>query len=115
MIDMHYESVTDGSAHARAVERRALSHSIELLKKVSEADRKPSDIIEASYFARTLWAAFISDLGSEDNALSKNLRAQLISISLRMLDCAERLRNGDVSTASEMIDVSEIINGGLTE
>ncbi|MDD9908497.1 MAG: flagellar biosynthesis regulator FlaF [Ahrensia sp.] len=115
MIDMHYESVTDSSTHAREIERKALAHSVELLKKAMSENRKPADVIEAAYFTRSLWTAFIRDLGSEDNALSKDLRAQLISIGVRMIDCSEKLRNGDISTAEEMIDVSEIISGGLVE
>ncbi len=98
---------------ARERERLAIEHSIELLKTAQQAGPNSREAVEAIYFIRKLWAFFIEDLAKADNDLPKQLRADLISIGIWVMKEAEDIRLGNSTNFKGLIDVSELISGGL--
>ena len=98
---------------ARERERLAVEHSIELLKTAQQAGPSSREAVEAIYFIRKLWAFFIEDLAKADNDLPKQLRADLISIGIWVMKEAEEIRLGNSTNFKGLIDVSELISGGL--
>ena len=60
-----------------------------------------------------VWTSFIQDLGSTDNELPKELRANLISIGLWLLREAEAVRQGESENFDGLIEVSQIIRDGI--
>jgi flagellar protein FlaF len=71
------------------------------------------EAIEAIHFLNRVWTSLVEDLGSPDNALPKELRANLISIGLWLLREAEDLRQGRSDNFDGLIEVSEIIRDGI--
>ncbi|RUU61172.1 flagellar biosynthesis regulator FlhF, partial [Mesorhizobium sp. M2C.T.Ca.TU.009.01.2.1] len=55
----------------------------------------------------------VEDLGSSDNALPKELRANLISIGLWLLRETEDIRQGRTNNFEGLIEVSQIIRDGI--
>ncbi|MEL6750804.1 MAG: flagellar biosynthesis regulator FlaF [Pseudomonadota bacterium] len=113
MLAYDFYDDADVAANRRSDELAAFAIVDAKLKAVAGAEAKVA-AVDAAYHARILWAALISDLGQDDNALDPALRASLISVGLRMLDCAERLREGDLTAADEIADVGRIVSQGLT-
>jgi flagellar protein FlaF len=98
---------------ARERERLAIEQSIELLKAAQENGMQSREATDAIYFTRKLWAFFIEDLAKPENDLPKQLRADLISIGLWVMREAEEIRLGRSSNFKGLLEVSELIAGGL--
>ncbi|MCB1452202.1 MAG: flagellar biosynthesis regulator FlaF [Rhizobiaceae bacterium] len=114
MYQFSYADIqTDSVADARDRERQLLTRSIELLAKAMEAGPKSPDRVEALHFVNRIWTAFLEDLGSDENELPQELRANLISIGLWMLREAEAVRQGRSQNYEGMIEVSQIIRDGI--
>ncbi|WP_127522068.1 flagellar biosynthesis regulator FlaF [Mesorhizobium sp. Z1-4] len=114
MYQFSYADIqTDSVADARDRERQLLTRSIELLAKAMESGPKSPDNVEALHFVNRIWTAFLEDLGSDENALPPELRANLISIGLWMLREAEAIRQGRSQNYEGMIEVSQIIRDGI--
>ena len=60
-----------------------------------------------------VWTSFIEDLGSPENELPMELRANLISIGLWLLREAEEVRQGRSENFEGLIEVSQIIRDGI--
>jgi flagellar protein FlaF len=71
------------------------------------------EAIEAIHFLNRVWTSLVEDLGSPENALPKELRANLISIGLWLLREAEDLRQGRSDNFDGLIEVSQIIRDGI--
>ncbi|GAB5507436.1 MAG: flagellar biosynthesis regulator FlaF [Rhizobiaceae bacterium] len=114
MYQFSYADIqTDSVADARDRERQLLTRSIELLSKAMEEGSKSPDTVEALHFVNRIWTAFLEDLGSDENELPPELRANLISIGLWMLREAEAVRQGRSQNYEGMIEVSQIIRDGI--
>ncbi|MBO6538097.1 MAG: flagellar biosynthesis regulator FlaF [Rhizobiaceae bacterium] len=114
MYQFSYADIqTDSVADARDRERQLLTRSIELLSKAMEVGSKSPDAVEALHFVNRIWTAFLEDLGSDENELPPELRANLISIGLWMLREAEAVRQGRSQNYEGMIEVSQIIRDGI--
>jgi flagellar protein FlaF len=98
---------------ARAREKMALEHSIGLLEAAAELGPNSRDSIEALHFCRRLWAMLLEDLAHPDNALPKQLRADLISIGIWIMREAEEIRLGRSKNFKGIIDVTRVIAEGL--
>ncbi|MFZ2102394.1 MAG: flagellar biosynthesis regulator FlaF, partial [Oricola sp.] len=72
----------DSPGQARERERQLFDRSIELLEKAKEAGVNSFACVEAIHFTMRLWTMLLEDLASDDNALPKELRANLISIGV---------------------------------
>ncbi|MEQ1954257.1 flagellar biosynthesis regulator FlaF [Mesorhizobium sp. CN2-181] len=114
MYQFSYADIqTDSVADARDRERQLLNRSIALLDEARQAGANSLKAIEALHFTNRLWTTFVEDLGNADNALPKELRANLISIGLWLLREAEEVRQGRSQNFEGLIEVSQIIRDGI--
>lgn len=114
MYQFSYADIqTDAVADARDRERQLLDRSIDLLIAGRESGARSVQSVEAIHFLNRVWTNFIDDLGSADNELPKDLRANLISIGLWLLREAESVRQGESQNFDGLIEVSQIIRDGI--
>ncbi len=114
MYQFSYADIQDDSvADAKDREKQLLSRSIDLLVEARAAGVGSREAVEAIYFLNRLWTVFIEDLGSPENALPRELRANLISIGLWLLREAEEVRTGRSANFEGLIEVSQIIRDGI--
>jgi flagellar protein FlaF len=114
MYQFSYAEVqTDAVADAKDRERQLLSRSIDLLVEARDKGTKSIESTRAIYFLNRVWTTFVEDLGSEDNELPHELRANLISIGLWLLREAEEVRQGRSDNFEGLIEVSQIIRDGI--
>lgn len=114
MYQFSYSEVqTDSVADAKDRERQVLTRSIELLTAARAAGAGSPEAIDAILFMNRVWTALLSDLGSPDNELPKELRANLISIGLWLLREGEAIRQGRSENFDGLIEISQIIRDGL--
>ncbi|MBX3579370.1 MAG: flagellar biosynthesis regulator FlaF [Rhizobiaceae bacterium] len=114
MYQFSYADIqTDAVADAKDREKQILSRSIEMLLKAREKGTDSLDAVNALHFLSRVWTIFVEDLGSADNALPQELRANLISIGLWLLREAEEIRQGRSNNFEGLIEVSQIIHDGI--
>jgi len=114
MYQFSYADVqTDSLADARDRERQLLSRSIDLLDAARQKGSTSPEAVEAIHFTNRVWMSLLQDLGSPENALPKELRANLISIGLWLLREAEEVRQGRSDNFEGLIEVSQIIRDGI--
>ena len=114
MYQFSYADIqTDSVADAKDRERQLLSRSIDLLTTARQRGRQSTEAIEAIQFMNRVWTSFIEDLGSAENQLPVELRANLISIGLWLLREAEEVRQGRSDNFEGLIEVSQIIRDGI--
>ncbi|RFC63005.1 flagellar biosynthesis regulator FlaF [Fulvimarina endophytica] len=114
MYQFSYAEVAqDTAVDARERERQALDHSIALLERAAKNGPRSRDAIEAIYITRSLWAILVEDLGQAENGLPQELRAELISIGLWIMNEAEAIRAGRSTNFKGIIEVSRMIRDGL--
>jgi flagellar protein FlaF len=114
MYQFSYADIqTDSVADARERERQLLGRSIDLLTAAAATGRSSMEAIEALHFTNRLWTTFVEDLGSGDNALPAELRANLISIGLWVLRETEDIRQGRTDNFEGVIEISQIIRDGI--
>ncbi|MDH6233392.1 flagellar protein FlaF [Mesorhizobium soli] len=107
--DIQHDSVAD----AKDREKQLLGRSIDLLMAARTVGTNSMEAIEALQFTNRLWTTFIDDLGSPENGLPPELRANLISIGLWLLREAEEVRQGRSDNFEGLIEVSQIIHDGI--
>ena len=114
MYQFSYAEVqTDSVADARDREKQLLTRSIDMLVAARETGALSLKSIEALHFVNRVWTSLIEDLGSAENALPAELRANLISIGLWLLREAEEIRQGRSENFDGLIEVSQIIRDGI--
>lgn len=114
MYQFSYAEVQqDDLTEAKDRERQLLDRSIELLAEAREKGSGSPEGINALFFTRRVWVRFIEDLGSSDNELEAELRANLISVGIWILKECERLREGTSDRFDGIIEISGIIRDGL--
>ena len=114
MYQFSYADIqTDSVADARDRERQLLTRSIDMLIAARAVGSDSMEAIEALHFMNRVWTSFMEDLGSQENALPKELRANLISIGLWLLREAEDVRQGRSDNFDGLIEVSQIIRDGI--
>lgn len=114
MYQFSYAEIqTESVADAKDRERQLLSRSIDLLVAARDSGSSSMQAIEAVHFLNRVWTSFIEDLGSSENQLPNELRANLISIGLWLLREAESVRQGESENFDGLIEVSQIIRDGI--
>ena len=114
MYQFSYADIqTDSVADAKDRERQLLTRSIDMLAAAHAEGPQSMQAIEALHFMNRVWTSFVEDLGNADNALPKELRANLISIGLWLLREAEDVRQGRSDNFEGLIEVSQIIRDGI--
>jgi flagellar protein FlaF len=114
MYQFSYADIqTDSVADAKNRERQLLTRSIDMLVAARAVGSDSMEAIEALHFMNRVWTSLVEDLGSPENALPKELRANLISIGLWLLREAEDVRQGRSDNFDGLIEVSQIIRDGI--
>ena len=114
MYQFSYADIqTDSVADAKDRERQLLTRSIDMLAAAAAIGTDSMEATEALHFTNRIWTTFVEDLGSSDNALPKELRANLISIGLWLLRETEDIRQGRTNNFEGLIEVSQIIRDGI--
>ena len=109
----YHDIMEAGGASTRSREKEALERSLTLLRQAREAGFRTHRGIEAIYTTNRIWSFLIEDLSLSDNELPDAVRANLISIGIHVLKRLADLRAGEASAADDIIDITEIIQGGL--
>eukprot|EP01034_Spumella_vulgaris_P020103 gene20103-25756_t len=91
------EIMEDGVADSKNRERQVLDRSIALLEAARQQNGYSREAIEAIYFTRRVWIRFIEDLRAPENQLNEELRANLISIAIWILNETEKIRKRESS------------------
>ncbi|MDO9418253.1 flagellar biosynthesis regulator FlaF [Pararhizobium sp.] len=107
------EIMEDGVADSKDRERQVLSRSIDLLSAAKNQRGYSREAIEAVYYTRRVWIRFIEDLRTPENQLDNELRANLISIAIWILNETEKIRKRESSNFQGIIDITTIIRDGL--
>ncbi len=114
MYQFSYADIqTDSVADAKDREKQLLSRSIDMLSAAQHQGASSQQAVEAIHFMTRVWTSFVEDLGSEENALPTDLRANLISIGLWVLREGEEVRQGRSENFEGLIEVSQIIRDGI--
>lgn len=114
MYQFSYAEIqTDSVADAKDRERQLLSRSVDLLVTARERGPRSIEATQAIHFLNRVWTTFVEDLGSDDNELPQELRANLISIGLWLLREAEEIRQGRSDNFEGLIEVTQIIRDGI--
>lgn len=114
MYQFSYADIqSDSLADAKDRERQLLTRSIDLLTVAHGKGGLSVEAVEAIHFLNRVWTSFIEDLGSPENELPMELRANLISIGLWLLREAEEVRQGRSNNFEGLIEVSQIIRDGI--
>ena len=110
-----YRTMEEGSARClRMREVEALARTVDLLRAARNAGIRTGTGIEAIYVANRVWAFLVEDLSLDDNELPAEVRADLISVGLRIIRQLEAARRGDLAALDEVIDLTELIKGALS-
>ena len=114
MYQLSYaEVLEDDQVAARRVEAGALDRAIVLLEQAAAISRPSLEGVEALHFTRQLWVTFIQALGSSENALPPELRANLISIGIWVLKEADAISLGNSTNYAGIAGICAIIRDGL--
>ncbi|AAL53403.1 flagellar biosynthesis regulator FlaF [Brucella melitensis] len=114
MYQLRYEDVmNDDMASAKERERMLFDRTIAMLEAARANGAESREGIDAAYFTSKLWTTIIDDLGSEENALPKELRAAIISIGIFVLKEIERIRQGESNDYATLIEITQSIRDGL--
>lgn len=107
------EMMDESPVLAREREREAFDRAIHLMKRAEAADASLELRQEATSFLQRLWSLLIEDLANPDNALSTELRGDLISIGLWNMSRADQILRGDASGFEALIYVNTLVRDGL--
>lgn len=114
MYHMRYSDVVEESGvSARERESALFSRCIEKLEEVQVHNIDSSMVIDTANFIERFWLTLIEDLGREDNHLSHDLKASIISIGIYVMKEMANLRNGDSVDIETLIDISRSLRDGL--
>lgn len=107
------EIMADDVADSRDREKQVLDRAVSLLRAAERNGRESREAVEALYYTRRVWVAFIDDLKLEDNQLPVNLKADLISIGIWILKEIDLIRTRKSANFKGIADVITIIRDGL--
>ena len=107
------EVLEDDQRDARRTEAMALDHAVTLLRRADGLSSPSVPGVQSLHFVRELWAMFINELVSPENALPKELRANLISIGIWIVKEADSIRLGKSTNYGGIADICGIVRDGL--
>jgi len=105
-----YRQAQQTTENPRDVEYRLFARVTNAL--MTNQDPKTTGFIQAIDWNRRLWLTLQSDLADENNKLPKELRAQLISLSIWVDKHSRKAMRGE-ETIQPLIDVNRAIMEGL--
>lgn len=107
-----YQQSQNTTEHPRDIEYRLLGQVTAAMIKASENPQDRPAVIDAVLWNRNIWSAFRVDLLDPGNRLPKELKAQLISISLFIERETTEVLN-DTADMEALIDINKQIMEGL--
>ncbi|WP_068082031.1 flagellar biosynthesis regulator FlaF [Polycladidibacter stylochi] len=114
MYQMSYaETIEDSAYDKRGQEKEVFTLAIMQLREAKEKGPNSDEAITALTTIGRLWTFLIEDLGSDENSLPENLRADLISIGLWCVKQADKIRSGESDDFDGLIEINENIRDGL--
>lgn len=114
MYNLSYtETMDEICADERLNEVEALNIVIAKLETARAKGARSVEAIDALYYTRRLWAFFMENLADEANALPTTLRAELISVGIWVVKEAERLRQDEIESFDDLIQINGIIRDSL--
>jgi flagellar protein FlaF len=114
MYKMSYAEIMDASPHAaRAREREALDHAIDLMSRAEAAGAASPEANAAIVYVQRLWTFFIESLTDPANELSGTLKRDLISIGLWAIAESDRILGGSSRSFADLITINKTIRDGL--
>ena len=114
MYKMSYAEIMEASPHeARARERLALDHAIELMKAAEAKGAASPEANAAITYVQRLWTFFIESLTDPGNELSASLKRDLISIGLWAIAESDRILGDSSRSFSTLITINKTIRDGL--
>ncbi len=115
MYQMSYaETLEDSSYDRRGQERELFSLVIAQLQAAQEHGSASGEAAQALTSVHRLWSILIDDLGSPENALPTELRADLISIGIWCVKQADLIRTGDSDDFQGLIEINQLVRDGLS-
>ena len=115
MYKLSYAEVMESDAgEARARERIAFDHAIDLMKRAeAKGDARSAEATEAVQYVQKLWTFFIESLTDPHNELAAALKKDLISIGLWAIAESDRILADSSKSFAPLIDVNATIRDGL--
>ncbi len=114
MYRSSYSEVLESAPQTvRANERAAILHSIRLIESAEKAGAGSREAIEALLFLRRLWEFFLGHVASPESRLPEQLRADLISIGISLLNEADRIKRGEAKEFRALKEISQTVADGL--
>ena len=114
MFEFSYgEMVEDSPQVLRERERGAMTRGIEMLRKAQESGPSSRDAIDALHYLRQLWTIFLDDMREPHNELPNALKAGIVSIGIWVMKQIDRVRNGELTDLTTLIEINEIVRDGL--
>ena len=108
-----YQQTAARAENPREAEYRLFGQVTRALMEAAKLD--PKDVagrIDALDWNRRLWSALATDCANPDNAMDKNLRAQIISISLFVSRHSSAIMRGE-DDFEALIDINKMVMQGL--
>ncbi|AHA27760.1 flagellar biosynthesis regulator FlaF [Candidatus Liberibacter americanus] len=110
----YYNEIVQGSSEeARKRELWIINESISLLSNAKECEKNSIEIVKALFYTTRVWTIFVQDLISENNQLPNDLKLNLISIGLWILEECALIRRNKSDNYQGIIDISAQIRDGL--
>ena len=114
MYQFSYADVQeDDVADSKDRERQVLERSMQMLQRAQNSGLDSQETIDAIYYTTRVWVRLIEDLGSAENQLDPELRANLISIGIWIIKEAEKIRHRESENFQGIIDITAMIRDGL--
>ena len=114
MYKLSYAEVMESDAgEARARERIAFDHAIDLMKRAEAKGAQSAEATEAVEYVQKLWTFFIENLTDPHNDLAAALKKDLISIGLWAIAESDRILADGSKSFAPLIDVNATIRDGL--
>ncbi len=108
-----YRRVQKTAESPRETEYRLFAQVTGALITAKDKGLKGAELIDSLDWNRRLWSTLASDCASPDNALPRELRAQIVSLSLWVSRYASDVARG-IGDLDDLIDVNRAIMDGLS-
>ena len=114
MYQKAYQEIAgDDFTAERANEAMALDHAIGMMREGEQQGMDSLEAVKARHFTNRLWFYFLDDLTSPENGLPDQLKANLISIGIWVINELERIEKGEKQSFADIMDIMGMIRDGL--
>jgi len=116
MYSLSYaETMDEICSDDRANEVTALNIVLSKLEQAHIAGMNSPELVDALFYTRRLWMFFTESLADDQNALPPEMRANLLSIGIWVIKEIERIRQEEVSSVEDLIQINTMIRDGLAQ